>query len=112
MYSSELTPAGGFPKQRISDYNTDIIAPPSVYNLYSDVSKLPVYEEHFEEKLQKPGEMVRVTGEPKVAEGGEGIGAIFTKSFRDRMQLMRSVAAERASSAPRHRWGWFHRVRG
>ena len=92
--ANELAPPGGFPKQRISDYNVDIIPPPSVYNLYSDVSRLPVYEDHFDEKLMQPGGMVRVTGEPKVSEGSEGVGALFSKSFRDRMRLFRALRHE------------------
>jgi|SRR5579884_2840820 hypothetical protein len=102
--TNELAPPGGFPKQRISDYNVDIIPPPSVYNLYSDVSRLPVYEDHFDEKLMQPGGMVRVTGEPKVSEGSEGVGALWTKLRKDRIRLSRALGKEASKTRVLKRW--------
>ncbi len=51
----DLSPAGGFPRQRISVYyGRDIIFPPSFYNLYSQVSRLPVEEHEFELQSKEP----------------------------------------------------------
>lgn len=74
----ELAPPGGFPRQRIRNYGVDIIPPPSVYNMYSDVSRLPVYEMNFNDQIDQVRRRV-AAGVPRVSEGGEGIGALHRR---------------------------------
>lgn len=50
----DFSPAGGYPKQRIRSEGKTIIPPPSVYNMYYSVSRLPVYEGVYDEEKNKP----------------------------------------------------------
>jgi len=94
MYGSEslpLGPAGGFPKQRISDYGVEIVPPQDQEGRYagSDISRLPAVEKDFNSSVRRVKSRV-IDSQRRMRGGIDGVGA-NTEFFRGTMIAMKKM---------------------